>query len=67
MGAVRRRRGAVPDAARAGGNDAKGRDLTSAVKTTEAFVREQIGDARSFSLDSPKSRAPRIAALRRAG
>ena len=28
--------------------------------------REQLGDARSFSLDSPKSRAPRIAALRKA-
>jgi hypothetical protein len=30
----------------------------------EEYVREQLGDARSFSLDSPKSRAPRIAALR---
>ncbi len=28
------------------------------------FVREELGDARSFSLDSPKSRAPRIAGLR---
>ncbi|MBP1595639.1 MAG: hypothetical protein H6Q05_1016, partial [Acidobacteria bacterium] len=25
-----------------------------------------LGDARSYSLDSPRSRAPRIAALRRA-
>lgn len=33
---------------------------------TEAFVRDQLGDARSFSLDSPKSRAPRIAAIRQA-
>lgn len=38
--------------------------LRSAVAETEAYVREELGDARSFSLDSPKSRAPRIAALR---
>jgi hypothetical protein len=37
-----------------------------AVERTEAYVREQLGDARSFSLDSAKSRAPRIAALRAA-
>jgi len=29
-------------------------------------VRERLGDARSFSLDSPKSRVPRIEALRKA-
>ncbi len=40
--------------------------LRDAVARTEAYVREQLGDARSFSLDSPKSRAPRIAALRAA-
>lgn len=40
--------------------------LESAVETTEAYVRDQLGDARSFSLDSPKSRAPRIEALRKA-
>lgn len=40
--------------------------LAGAVAETEAFVREQLGDARSFSLDSPKSRAPRIAALKKA-
>jgi Winged helix DNA-binding domain len=40
--------------------------LAEAVTRTENFVREQLGDARSFSLDSPKSRAPRIAALRKA-
>lgn len=40
--------------------------LKEAVTRTEEFVREQLGDARSFSLDSPKSRAPRIAALRKA-
>jgi hypothetical protein len=39
--------------------------LEKAVAATEAFVRADLGDARSFSLDSPKSRAPRIAALRR--
>ncbi len=41
------------------------RALEAAVAQTEAFVRGQLGDARSFSLDSPKSRAPRIASLRK--
>lgn len=41
--------------------------LGAVVAETEAFVRDQLGDARSFSLDSPKSRAPRLAALRAAG
>ncbi len=45
--------GAKPDAA-----------LREQIACTQAFVRDEIGDARSFSLDSPKSRAPRIAALR---
>jgi len=45
---------------------AKNKDLEGAVATTEQYVREQLGDARSFSLDSPKSRAPKIAALRKA-
>ena len=40
--------------------------LTHAVCVTEQYVREQLGDARSFSLDSPKSREPRIKALRAA-
>lgn len=40
--------------------------LREAVLRTEAFIREDLGDARSFSLDSPKSRAPRIEALRKA-
>jgi len=44
----------------------KNRDLVNAVERTEVYVREQLGDARSFSLDSPKSRIPRIAALRAA-
>lgn len=37
--------------------------LRSEVERTEAYIRDQLGDARSFSLDSPKSRAPRVAAL----
>jgi hypothetical protein len=40
--------------------------LTRAVARTEAFVRDELGDARSFSLDTPRSRAPRIEALRKA-
>jgi len=44
-----------------GGRDKK---LEAAVAETETYVRTQLGDARSFSLDSPKSRAPRIASLR---
>ena len=38
--------------------------IRDSVARTEAYVRDQLGDARSFSLDSPKSRAPRIAAIR---
>lgn len=44
----------------------KDKALQEAVARTEHYVREQLGDARSFSLDSPKSRAPRVAALRKA-
>jgi hypothetical protein len=44
----------------------KNKDLLAAVAKTEEYVRAQLGDARGFSLDSPKSRAPRIAALREA-
>jgi hypothetical protein len=43
----------------------KDRALDAARRETERFVREELGDARSFSLDSPKSRAPKIAALRK--
>jgi hypothetical protein len=43
----------------------KDRKLDEAVARTERYVKEQLGDARSFSLDSPKSRAPRIEALRK--
>jgi hypothetical protein len=39
-------------------------ELTSAVARTESFVRDELGDARSFSLDSPESRRPVIEALR---
>jgi hypothetical protein len=39
--------------------------LREAVHRTEAFVRDELGDARSFSLDSPKSRVPEIEALRK--
>jgi hypothetical protein len=39
--------------------------LERAVADTETFVRDQLGDARSFSLDSPASRGPRIEAIRR--
>jgi Winged helix DNA-binding domain len=44
----------------------KDKALQEAVTRTEEFVQRELGDARSFSLDSPKSRAPRIAALRKA-
>jgi hypothetical protein len=40
--------------------------LHAAVATTEAFIREDLGDARSFSLDSPKSRMPALEKLRKA-
>ncbi|MCX4686528.1 winged helix DNA-binding domain-containing protein [Kitasatospora purpeofusca] len=39
-------------------------ELRSAVARTEEFVRTELGDARGFSLDSPRSRVPKIAALR---
>ena len=38
--------------------------LRDEVARTEAFVRDQLGDARTFSLDSPKSRKDRLDALR---
>jgi hypothetical protein len=44
----------------------KDRSLQDAVARTEQYVREGLGDARSFSLESSKSRAPRIEALRKA-
>jgi hypothetical protein len=42
----------------------KDKALSTAVEATEAYVRDQLGDARSFSLDSPKSRRPKIEALK---
>ncbi|MGW5699725.1 DNA glycosylase AlkZ-like family protein [Amycolatopsis japonica] len=38
--------------------------LRETIARTEEFVRDRLGDARSFSLDSPKSRASRVADLR---
>lgn len=40
--------------------------LKHAVAETEQYIRDQVGDARSFSLDSPKSRAPKLKAIRAA-
>jgi hypothetical protein len=40
--------------------------LKEEVARVEAFIRDDLGDARSFSLDSPESRSPRIDALRAA-
>jgi hypothetical protein len=40
--------------------------MEKAVARMEEFVRAELGDARSFSLDSPKSRAARIKQLRAA-
>lgn len=37
--------------------------LRAAVARTEEYVQRELGDARSFSLDSPASRKPRLAAL----
>ncbi len=42
----------------------KDKALNAAVEATQSYVRDQLGDARSFSLDSPKSRVPRLDALR---
>lgn len=39
--------------------------LKDVVSATEKFICEQLGDARSFSLDSPESRKTRIDALRK--
>jgi hypothetical protein len=38
--------------------------LQDAIARTETFIRDDLGDLRGFSLDSPESRRPRIAALR---
>lgn len=39
--------------------------LKNIVAVTEKFISDQLGDARSFSLDSPESRTTRIEALRK--
>jgi hypothetical protein len=44
----------------------RNRELERAVAQTEEFIVRDLGDARSFSLDSPARRAPRIEALRKA-
>jgi hypothetical protein len=38
-------------------------ELRASVARTESFVRDELGDARSFSLDSPASRRGRLEAL----
>ena len=43
----------------------KNKAIESAVEEMQCFVRDDLGDARSFSLDSPTSRKPRIDALRK--
>jgi hypothetical protein len=43
---------------------AKSAPLEKAVNQMEHYVRQELGDARSFSLDSPASRAARLSALR---
>ena len=40
--------------------------LLDAIHRMEHYIRADLGDARSFSLDSPKSRAPVIQALHKA-
>ncbi len=40
--------------------------LKRAVAETGQYIRDQVGDARSFSLDSPKSREPKLKAIRTA-
>jgi len=44
----------------------RNRELEKAVAAAEDYIRSNLGDARSFSLDSPKSRVPRLQALRKA-
>lgn len=43
----------------------RNRELEKAVTRMEEYIRTELGDARSFSLDSPTSRIPRIEALRK--
>jgi len=41
-------------------------ELEAEIERTAQFARDQLGDVRSFSLDSPESRKPKLAALRAA-
>ncbi len=41
--------------------------LKKKVKQMEEFIIDELSDARSFSLDSPKSRKPKIEAIRKMG
>lgn len=47
--------------------DAPTKAVAHRIKEVQAFIREDLGDFRSFSLDSPASRAKRINALNEAG
>jgi hypothetical protein len=47
--------------------DAPTNAVTQRITEVETYIREDLGDFRSFSLDSPSSRAKRIAALNSAG
>lgn len=38
--------------------------LLCEIEQVQTFIREELGDARSFSLDSPKSRRESLAVLR---
>lgn len=42
-----------------------GPGLSEKLKQMEAFVKDQLGDCRSFSLDSPESRKPKLEGLRK--
>lgn len=42
----------------------KPKGVDKAVAELEAFARAELGDVRSFSLDSPESRKPAIAEVR---
>jgi hypothetical protein len=48
-------------------SEAPDEELRAAVLRTEMFIRDELEDARSMSLDSPKAREPRIKALRALG
>ena len=39
-------------------------EIRSAVEKTQDYIRRDLGDARQFSLDSPKGRSSRLAALK---